>query len=75
MLPSGDLDQWVGGRVIRVLIVGAGVAGPTLAYWLQRLGHKPTLVEWRLRYAVAAISWTSGVQASTWPNGWASSRS
>ena len=30
---------------MRVLIVGAGVAGPTLAYWLQRLGHQPTLVE------------------------------
>jgi 2-polyprenyl-6-methoxyphenol hydroxylase-like FAD-dependent oxidoreductase len=31
---------------MRVLIVGAGIAGPTLAYWLQRLGHEPTLVEW-----------------------------
>jgi 2-polyprenyl-6-methoxyphenol hydroxylase-like FAD-dependent oxidoreductase len=30
---------------MRVLIVGAGIAGPTLAYWLQRLGHQPTLVE------------------------------
>ena len=28
-----------------MLIVGAGIAGPTLAYWLQRLGHQPTLVE------------------------------
>lgn len=28
-----------------VLIVGAGVAGPTLAYWLLRAGHQPTLVE------------------------------
>ena len=31
---------------MRVLIVGAGIAGPTLAYWLQRLGHRPMLVEW-----------------------------
>ena len=31
---------------MRVLIVGAGIAGPTLAYWLERLGHEPTLVEW-----------------------------
>src|SRR6185312_13891541 len=38
--------QSVGGRVMRVLIVGAGIAGPTLAYWLERLGHEPTLVEW-----------------------------
>lgn len=30
---------------MRVLIVGAGIAGPTLAYWLLRLGHVPTLVE------------------------------
>src|SRR5690349_13034013 len=31
---------------MRVLIVGAGIAGPTLAYWLHRLGHQPALVEW-----------------------------
>jgi 2-polyprenyl-6-methoxyphenol hydroxylase-like FAD-dependent oxidoreductase len=30
---------------VQVLIVGAGIAGPTLAYWLQRLGHQATLVE------------------------------
>jgi 2-polyprenyl-6-methoxyphenol hydroxylase-like FAD-dependent oxidoreductase len=30
---------------VRVLIVGAGIAGPTLAYWLLRAGHQPTLVE------------------------------
>jgi 2-polyprenyl-6-methoxyphenol hydroxylase-like FAD-dependent oxidoreductase len=30
---------------MEVLIVGAGIAGPTLAYWLDRLGHRPTLVE------------------------------
>lgn len=30
---------------MKVLIVGAGVAGPTLAYWLLRGGHTPTLVE------------------------------
>ena len=28
-----------------VLISGAGIAGPTLAYWLKRAGHVPTLVE------------------------------
>src|SRR3954452_21777086 len=28
-----------------VLIVGAGVAGPTLAYWLARAGFRPTVVE------------------------------
>jgi 2-polyprenyl-6-methoxyphenol hydroxylase-like FAD-dependent oxidoreductase len=30
---------------MRVLVVGAGIAGPTLAYWLQRFGHEVTLVE------------------------------
>jgi 2-polyprenyl-6-methoxyphenol hydroxylase-like FAD-dependent oxidoreductase len=31
--------------MMNVLIVGAGIAGPTLAYWLQRAGYEPTLVE------------------------------
>jgi 2-polyprenyl-6-methoxyphenol hydroxylase-like FAD-dependent oxidoreductase len=30
---------------MKVLIVGAGIAGPTLAYWLLQAGHQPTLVE------------------------------
>lgn len=30
---------------MKVLIVGAGIAGPTLAYWLLRAGFEPTLVE------------------------------
>lgn len=30
---------------MKILIVGAGIAGPTLAYWLQKTGHEPTLVE------------------------------
>jgi len=30
---------------MRILIVGAGVAGPTLAYWLARAGFQPTVVE------------------------------
>ncbi len=30
---------------MRIAISGAGVAGPTLAYWLQRSGHEPTLIE------------------------------
>ncbi|WP_213454620.1 FAD-dependent monooxygenase [Rhizomonospora bruguierae] len=29
----------------KVLISGAGVAGPTLAYWLARAGFRPTVVE------------------------------
>ena len=30
---------------MRILISGAGIAGPTLAYWLRRSGHEVTLVE------------------------------
>lgn len=30
---------------MNVLIVGAGIAGPTLAYWLRQSGHNVTLVE------------------------------
>lgn len=30
---------------MRVLISGAGIAGPTLAHWLLRYGFQPTLVE------------------------------
>lgn len=30
---------------MKVLISGAGVAGPCLAYWLQRHGFEPTIVE------------------------------
>jgi NADPH-dependent 2,4-dienoyl-CoA reductase/sulfur reductase-like enzyme len=29
----------------KVLISGAGIAGPTLAYWLAHYGMKPTIVE------------------------------
>jgi len=31
---------------VKVLIVGAGIAGPTLAYWLLKAGHEVTLVEY-----------------------------
>ncbi len=30
---------------MRIAISGAGVAGPTLAHWLLRMGHEPTLIE------------------------------
>jgi 2-polyprenyl-6-methoxyphenol hydroxylase-like FAD-dependent oxidoreductase len=31
--------------VLRVLISGAGIAGPALAFWLNRYGFEPTVVE------------------------------
>ena len=30
---------------MRIIIDGAGIAGPTLAYWLRRAGHEVLLVE------------------------------
>ena len=30
---------------MRIVINGAGIAGPTLAYWLRRAGHEVLLVE------------------------------
>jgi 2-polyprenyl-6-methoxyphenol hydroxylase-like FAD-dependent oxidoreductase len=30
---------------MNILVVGAGVAGPTLAFWLHRFGFQPTLLE------------------------------
>ena len=35
----------IGGNVDKVLISGASVAGPALAYWLRRYGFEPTVVE------------------------------
>lgn len=32
-------------KMLRVLIAGAGIAGPALAFWLSRLGHTCTIVE------------------------------
>lgn len=29
----------------KVLISGAGIAGPALAYWLRRYGFEPTVIE------------------------------
>src|SRR3954452_24105909 len=31
--------------MLDVLISGAGIAGPALAYWLHRYGFRPTVVE------------------------------
>jgi 2-polyprenyl-6-methoxyphenol hydroxylase-like FAD-dependent oxidoreductase len=38
---------------MKILISGAGIAGPTLAYWLARYGYEPVIVE-------AAPGWRTG---------------
>jgi 2-polyprenyl-6-methoxyphenol hydroxylase-like FAD-dependent oxidoreductase len=32
-------------RPLTILVSGVGIAGPALAYWLVRRGHRPVLVE------------------------------
>lgn len=42
------LGEYIPGVVAdseKVLVVGAGIAGPAVAYWLRRYGFSPTLVE------------------------------
>jgi len=55
---------------MEILINGAGIAGPTLAYWLARYGFKPTLLEAapRLRTGGYIIDfWASGsMSRSEW---------
>ncbi|HTY34704.1 FAD-binding domain [Mycobacterium sp.] len=50
---------------MKVAIVGAGIAGPTLAYWLSRYGHEPTLIEKAPRLR------TGGYVVDFWGGGYA----
>ncbi|OBH63906.1 FAD-binding domain [Mycobacterium sp. E2479] len=50
---------------MKIAIVGAGIAGPTLAYWLWRYGHQPTLIE------KAARLRTGGYAVDFWGAGYA----
>ncbi|MGJ4902450.1 FAD-binding domain [Bradyrhizobium sp. HKCCYLS2058] len=49
VIPSGCATKFKGFTWVlpmrTVLISGAGIAGPTLAYWLKAAGFEPTLVE------------------------------
>ena len=49
---------------MRVLISGASIAGPTLAYWLDRYGFDVTVVELApaLRQGGYAVDFRGGVQ-------------
>ena len=60
---------------MRVLISGAGIAGPTLAYWLHHLGHQPTFVELAPEPRRGGYAVDFWARASTSRNGWASSPS
>ena len=32
-------------KKIKILVIGAGIAGPTICYWLRRFGFSPVLIE------------------------------
>ncbi|OBI78548.1 FAD-binding domain [Mycobacterium asiaticum] len=49
---------------MKIAISGAGVAGPTLAYWLHRIGHEPTLIEHAERFR------TGGYVIDFWGSGY-----
>lgn len=42
---AGRAAQGVVSAAMRILVSGAGIAGPTLAWWLLRDGHEVTIVE------------------------------
>lgn len=50
---------------MKFAIVGAGIAGPTLAYWLSHYGHEPTLIEKSPRLR------TGGYVVDFWGGGYA----
>ncbi|OBG58372.1 MULTISPECIES: FAD-binding domain [unclassified Mycobacterium] len=50
---------------MKIAVVGAGIAGPTLAYWLSRYGHEPTLIEKAPRLR------TGGYVVDFWGGGYA----
>ncbi|HVC32294.1 MAG TPA: NAD(P)-binding protein [Chloroflexota bacterium] len=56
---------------MKILIAGAGIAGLTLAYCLERHGHHPVVVEKLpgLRDAGYMIDFSG--PATTWPRSWA----
>lgn len=56
---------------MKIIINGAGIAGPTLAYWLREGGHEVLLVEAAPGSATAVTSSTSGGSATTSPRRWA----
>jgi 2-polyprenyl-6-methoxyphenol hydroxylase-like FAD-dependent oxidoreductase len=53
-----------------VLILGAGIGGPTLAFWLKAAGFEPTLIEPRRRCALVALSSIFGVSVATSLSAW-----
>ena len=54
-----------------VLISGAGIGGPTLAYWLKAAGFEPTIIEHAPKLRSGGYVIDFWVSAPTLPNAWA----
>ena len=54
-----------------ILISGAGIAGPTLAFWLSRAGHVVTIVERASDLRMGDRRSTCAEPVGQWWSGWA----
>ena len=54
-----------------ILISGAGIAGPALAYWLSTSGHDVTVVERADAVRPEVRPWTCAGRAAPSSSGWA----
>ena len=59
---------------MRIAISGAGIAGPSLAYWLHRSGHEATLIEKAPHFRPGGYVIDSRGVAIRLPKEWASCR-
>ena len=64
-----DFKRIFNGVSVRsVLMSGAGITGPTLAYWLRRRGFTPTVVEREPRFREGGYMIDFWGLASMWPS-------
>ena len=59
---------------MKIVISGAGVAGPALAHWLHRTGHEPTLIERAPHFRTGGYAIDFWGWATRSPNAWESRR-
>ena len=55
---------------MKILISGAGIAGPSVAFWLQQHGFQPTIVERAPRLRAGGYIIDFWVRDSTSPIEW-----
>jgi 2-polyprenyl-6-methoxyphenol hydroxylase-like FAD-dependent oxidoreductase len=54
-----------------VVICGAGIAGPALAFWLNKSGYRVTIVELAGGIRPADKPWICAVPVLMWSSAWA----